>query len=84
MDNVQCLGTESSLYDCPQLNGKGECGVHEGAGVKCSTTGLPVLKLVGGTVTQGAASGNVFLGDSPVCGTGWDIKKAHLTCQMLG
>ena len=84
MDNVKCSGTETSLYDCPQHNGGGECGVHEGAGVICTTSGLPTLKLVGGTVTQGAASGNVFLGNSPVCGTGWDMKTANETCRMLG
>eukprot|EP00092_Neocalanus_flemingeri_P048739 GFUD01055735.1.p1 GENE.GFUD01055735.1~~GFUD01055735.1.p1 ORF type:complete len:314 (+),score=60.96 GFUD01055735.1:108-944(+) len=83
MDNVKCLGTEASLLECPHFS-MGDCLEHEGAGVTCSTTGLPVLRLVGGTVTQGAASGNVYLGDSPVCASGWDMKTANETCRMLG
>ena len=84
MDNVQCTGSEDSLYDCPMLNVEGKCGKHEGAGVRCSTSGKPATQLVGGTVTQGAASGNVYLGDNPVCGTGWTMNDGHLVCQMLG
>ena len=34
MDNVQCLGTEASILDCPHLT-EDNCDADEGAGVIC-------------------------------------------------
>ena len=84
MDNVHCYGNETTLYDCTQHNGKGECEGHEGGGVECSSSDVPAMRLDGGTATPGAGSGNVYFGNSPVCGTGWNMKIANLTCKMLG
>ena len=85
MDNVQCTGSEDSLYDCLSTGKiEGKCEEHEGAGVRCSISGKHAMRLVGGTLTPGAASGNVYLGDNPVCGTGWDMNDGHHVCQMLG
>ena len=38
LDNVNCVGTETSVFDCPH-NGEGvhNCGSAEWAGVKCNT-----------------------------------------------
>ena len=40
LDNVACVGTETSVFDCPH-NGEGShnCGIGEWAGVKCNTGG---------------------------------------------
>ena len=40
LDNVACVGTETSVFDCPH-NGEGvhNCGNGEWAGVKCNPTG---------------------------------------------
>ena len=36
LDNLQCLGTEASLLDCPALPvGTHNCGHYEDAGVTC-------------------------------------------------
>ena len=35
MDDVQCDGTENSILDC-QHNTNDNCGIKEGAGVRCS------------------------------------------------
>ena len=34
MDDVQCLGTEASILDCPHLT-EDNCDTDEGAGVIC-------------------------------------------------
>ena len=39
MDNVQCIGNETSFLDCPHLT-VDDCEGHEGAGVICSNTGM--------------------------------------------
>ena len=41
LDNVNCVGTESRLVDCPD-NGFGihNCGHSEDAGVTCLTSGM--------------------------------------------
>ena len=35
MDNIQCIGTESALAECPHLVAH-NCGHSEDAGVTCS------------------------------------------------
>ena len=42
MDDVKCIGNETSLLDCPHAT-RHDCGSHEGAGVKCSNGMIPVL-----------------------------------------
>jgi deleted-in-malignant-brain-tumors protein 1 len=39
LDDVKCVGTETSVFDCPARDncGKCGCGSHEWAGVKCNT-----------------------------------------------
>ena len=38
MDDVSCLGNETSLLDCPHVT-VDNCGSHEAAGVICSNSG---------------------------------------------
>ena len=46
LDDVKCVGTETSVFDCPH-NGEGvhNCGSTEWAGVKCNTgvSGSPLI-----------------------------------------
>ena len=37
MDDVRCVGNESSLIDCPH-SGCHDCGHNEDAGVQCQTS----------------------------------------------
>ena len=37
MDDVACTGTETDIRQCTNVN-PGNCGVGEGAGVRCSNT----------------------------------------------
>ena len=96
MDNVNCLGNESSLMDCAHGDGK-TCGPGDGAGVVCFNH-LGKLKhlLIGKLfvlftdfsirLEDGNASykGNVFIGHYSVCSDGWDIRDANVACRMLG
>ena len=38
MDNMNCQGTENSIFDCP-YDAQGTCDKFEGAGVMCQTIG---------------------------------------------
>ena len=41
LDNVECVGTETSVFDCPHnVEGKHDCGSSEWAGVKCTSSNL--------------------------------------------
>ena len=43
LDDVQCVGTEASLNDCPKNDiGQHNCGHIEDAGVVCSTQGQSI------------------------------------------
>ena len=42
MDDVKCIGNETSLLDCPHATSH-NCGSREGAGVICSNGMIPVL-----------------------------------------
>ena len=40
LDDVECLGTETRLIDCPSNSlGVHNCGHFEDAGVRCDSTG---------------------------------------------
>ena len=39
MDNVQCIGNETSILDCPHVT-VDDCGPFEGAGVICTNLGM--------------------------------------------
>ena len=58
MDDVQCVGSESSLDDCPHKK-QHKCGSHEGAGVVCSNT----ISLSGGATEW---EGSVMFYGQPV------------------
>jgi len=75
MDNVQCDGTEQSLFQCTHLTSH-NCGSGEGAGVRCVS-----VTLEGGSSSN---EGNLFLNGQPVCDDHWDNNDAIVACRMLG
>jgi hypothetical protein len=78
MDEVQCVGTEASIFDCPHKT-TDNCGGSEGLGVICST-----VALVGGSRPQ---EGNIMVNGEPVCDDGsttYRAATARVVCRELG
>ena len=89
MDNVHCVGNETSLHDCYHEK-HNVCFGNEGAGVVCATKSVGLLSscfiedeicLAGGNYP---GSGNVYVGGHPVCHNGWDFPDANVVCRSLG
>ncbi|NWX10562.1 LOX3B oxidase, partial [Caloenas nicobarica] len=95
MNEVQCLGTEKSLWSCPFKNiTQEDCKHTEDAAVRCNVPYMGyenLIRLSGGRsrfegrveVAVGAADG-----DQPrwglVCGEGWGTLEAMVACRQLG
>uniref|UniRef100_A0A8C6XFY3 Soluble scavenger receptor cysteine-rich domain-containing protein SSC5D n=1 Tax=Naja naja TaxID=35670 RepID=A0A8C6XFY3_NAJNA len=90
MDEVQCIGTESFLNQCPSRPlGDNDCHHGEDAGVVCSVT-LTIsepskVRLVNGT---SRCSGRVEVLHNQqwgtVCDDGWELTNAQVVCRELG
>ena len=75
MDNVNCDGSEKTLFDCSYLP-TDNCGTTEGAGVVCYD-----MELIGGSVIN---EGNIYFMGRPICDDLWDNNDATVACRMLG
>uniref|UniRef100_A0A3P9GXQ0 Soluble scavenger receptor cysteine-rich domain-containing protein SSC5D n=1 Tax=Oryzias latipes TaxID=8090 RepID=A0A3P9GXQ0_ORYLA len=82
LDDIECLGHEKSLADCPHRGfGEHDCDHNEDAGVVCSET----LRLSNGT---NSCSGRVEVYQNgkwgKVCNNNWGKKEASVVCKELG
>ncbi|NXH01676.1 LOXL3 oxidase, partial [Loxia leucoptera] len=95
LNEVQCRGTEKSLWNCPFRNiTQEDCKHTEDAAVRCNIPYMGyenLIRLSGGRsrfegrVEVAVGAGN---GDQPrwglVCGEGWGTLEAMVACRQLG
>ncbi|XP_072051705.1 scavenger receptor cysteine-rich domain-containing protein DMBT1-like [Amphiura filiformis] len=80
MGDLQCDGSETSLFQCPH-NGVNNCQHSEDAGAICDIK----VRLSGGSQPNEGRVEVYFNGEwSSVCDDGWDITDANVVCRQLG
>ncbi|XP_030609362.1 deleted in malignant brain tumors 1 protein-like [Archocentrus centrarchus] len=82
LDNVACLGTESSLTECQHRGfGTNTCGHVQDAGVICSGP----VRLIGSGSTRCSGRIEVYHNNiwGTICDDGWDLKDAQVVCREL-
>ncbi|NXT18636.1 LOX3B oxidase, partial [Syrrhaptes paradoxus] len=95
MNEVQCLGTEKSLWSCPFKNiTQEDCKHAEDAAVRCNVPYMGyenLIRLSGGRSRfEGRVEVAVGAGDGSeprwglVCGEGWGTLEAMVACRQLG
>ncbi|XP_060590612.1 deleted in malignant brain tumors 1 protein-like isoform X2 [Ruditapes philippinarum] len=88
MDDVECVGTESSIANCPFKGwAENDCDHSEDAGVNCNDTTVQNYKIRlanGPSNIEGRVE--VFVGGQwgPVCDDQWSNADAQVVCRMLG
>ena len=91
LDNVQCVGNETRLIDCPANPlGSHNCVNSEDAGVNCQALNVSIcstqgaIRLQGGNSTQGRVEICNNNNWGTVCDDLWDISDAQVVCRQLG
>nr|XP_060625157.1 neurotrypsin-like [Anolis sagrei ordinatus] len=94
LDDVACMGTEQSLFDCPHSNwGQHDCSHEEDVGVHCSLESNSItieaaelpLRLVDGERTKEGRIEILLNGQwGGICGDGWTDRDAAVACRQLG
>ncbi|XP_069059289.1 lysyl oxidase homolog 3 isoform X4 [Pleurodeles waltl] len=95
MNEVQCVGTEKSLWSCQYKNiTEEDCEHSEDASVRCNTPYMgfeSTIRLRGGrnrlegrVEVQLPGNGSKALRWGLVCGEGWGNKEAAVVCRQLG
>ncbi|XP_056153969.1 deleted in malignant brain tumors 1 protein-like [Lampris incognitus] len=82
LDELNCSGTESTLWDCPAIGDGHDCGHKEDAGVICSE--MRAVRLTGG-LDRCAGKVEVHRNGTwgTVCDPCWDKEMASMVCTML-
>ncbi|KAK3107195.1 hypothetical protein FSP39_009094 [Pinctada imbricata] len=87
MDNVRCVGDETSLESC-DFNGWGvhNCHIFEVAGVICQDkTQLTGVRLVDGPDKDQGRVEIQYNGTwGTICDHEWDYRDAQIVCKMMG
>ncbi|XP_071959278.1 scavenger receptor cysteine-rich domain-containing protein DMBT1-like isoform X1 [Antedon mediterranea] len=83
LDDVNCSGTESSIFDCNSRDiGSHNCNHGEDAGAVC--IGNSKIRLVGGTLENEGRVEILRNGQwGTVCDDGWDQNEATVVCRQL-
>ncbi|XP_030853316.1 uncharacterized protein LOC115929142 [Strongylocentrotus purpuratus] len=86
LDDVNCSGNESSLFECSNGGlGVSNCGHSEDAGVRCEVLEEATIRLVDGLLSSEGRVEVSFNGEwGTVCDDAWDIDDANVVCRSLG
>ncbi|XP_014458569.1 deleted in malignant brain tumors 1 protein [Alligator mississippiensis] len=84
LDDVNCTGTENTLYDCRARPwGENNCNHREDASVICSDP-MEVRLVNGSSFCNGRVEVLHAQQWGTVCAHGWDIRDVEVVCRQLG